>query len=201
MTERELDGEVEFGHGAVERREEKEGIVSEPPGATGGFEDNAVDGAFSDLDGLSVAGRDKDAAITRRALSGRDSGEALQKHHVVPDVSIITRSVWRVDNSGIGGKAGGADSRGAAKSVDLKAGVVGDDDFARSELGVVDGFEGSVFGEGETILFGRGDVGEMRKGLDVDGVRQCGGAEVAEFARAGCCGVEAEGHGKSVTGE
>ena len=47
----------------------------------------------------------------------------------------------------------GAPSRG----VDFKAGVVGEDQLAGGEAGVIDGFERGVGGEGGAVFFGGGD--------------------------------------------
>ncbi len=63
-----------------------------------------------------------------------------------------------------------------------------------SELGVVDGFERGVFGEGFAVFFGWFDVGEIGERIDGDGVCFGGGAEVAQFALAGGGYVEAKGH-------
>jgi hypothetical protein len=52
------------------------------------------------------------------------AGEALEQDHVVPHVGVVV-GVGRVDQAGVGGKAGGADAGRAVEGVDFEAGVVG----------------------------------------------------------------------------
>ena len=123
----------------------------------------------------------------------------LEKDDVVPDVSVVV-CIGRVDIAGVGCKARGADAGSAGQGVDFEAGVVGDDKLARCELGVVDGFDCGVFGEGLAIFFGRLDFIEIGEWIDGDGVRFGGGAEVAQFALAGGGYEEVKGHPSKFNG-
>ncbi len=199
MAEGELGFEINFGHGAVEAGQVEKRVVAEAAGAAGGFEDAAFDGAFGGVEGLAVAGGDEDAAIVGGAAVGGDAGEALQQDHVVPDIGVVV-GVGRVDETGVGSEARGADAGRAVKGVDLEAGVIGEDERAGCEMGVVDGLEGGVGGEGCAVFFGRIDGGEAGKWFDGDVVGDGGGAEVAQFSLAGGGGEEAESHAESVTG-
>ena len=66
------------------------------------------------------------------------------------------------------GEAGGADAGRAVEGVDLEAGVVGDDDFAGSVVGVVDGFEAGVAFEGGFVFGWGGDLFEVGEWGDGD---------------------------------
>ncbi len=48
-----------------------------------------------------------------------------------------------------------------AEGVHFETGVVGDDDLARNELGVINGLERGVFGKGLAVFFRRFDLGEI----------------------------------------
>lgn len=86
------------------------------------------------------------------------------------------------------------------ESVNLEAGIVGEDERAGSKAGVVHGLEGGVGGEGDAVFVRCGDCIEAGHGLDGDGVGDGGGAEVAELALTGGGGEQAKGHGESVMG-
>ena len=77
MAEGELGFEVEFGHGAVEGGEIEKGVVAEATGASGGFKDEAFDGALGGVERVAVAGGYQDAAVTGGAFGGIDAGQAL----------------------------------------------------------------------------------------------------------------------------
>ena len=84
----------------------------------------------------------------------------------------------------VGGEPGGAHSGSAGEGVDFEAGVVGDDEIAGCELGVVDGLERCVLCKGEAGFFRGGDGPEVGERLNVEGVGPGGGAEIAQLARA-----------------
>src|SRR5271157_6382248 len=199
MAEGELGFEVEFGHGAVQGGQVEEWIVAEAACASWSFEDKTLDRALGGMESHAVAGGDQHAAVAGGAAGWRDPGKALQEDHVVPHVGVVV-GVGRVDQAGVGGEASGADAWGALEGVYFEAGVVGQDQVSGDKTGVVDGLVCGVGGEGGAVLFGGRDGGEQGQGIDGEGMGLGGGAEVAELALAGGGGVEAEGHGKSVTG-
>ena len=76
----------------------------------------------------------------------------------------------------------GAHSRRSIESVDLKAGVVGDDEQAGRETGVVGGLHAGVAGEGGFVLGWGRHLGQSRERLDGQGLVRVGGGEVAQLA-------------------
>jgi hypothetical protein len=200
VAEGELGLEIDFGHGAVEFWQIEEGVVAEASGASRGVEDRALDGSIGHVGWLAVAGSDKYAVVAGSALRGRDGVEALKEDDIVPDIGVVV-GIGGVDQAGVGGEAGGTDTGSAGERVDFKAGVVGEDEGTGSELGIIDGLEGGVFGEGFAVFFRWVDAGQIRKGVDGDGVCFGGGSEVAQLSLAGGGYVEAEGHGMSVKEE
>jgi len=193
MAEGELRLEVDLGHGAVELGQVKEGIVAEAAGAPRCVQDHAFDDTIRGVRRFAVARGDQNATVSGGALWWRKGVKALKKDNVVPDIGVVV-GVGRVDKSGIGGEAGRAHSWRAGEGVDFKAGVVGENELAGQIPGIVNGFERGVFGKGFAVFFGRVDVGEIGEGIDGNGVRFGGGAEVAQFALAGGGDVEAKGH-------
>jgi hypothetical protein len=184
MAEGEFGFDVEFGHGLVLIGQVEEGIVAETAGATRGGEDFAFDGAMADAEDLSVADCCEDAVIAGCWISVGDFAEGFEEAEVVALVGCSN-----AEEVFVFGVAGGADAGCSIEGVDFEAGVVGDDDFAGSVMGVVDGFEAGVAFEGGFVFGGSGDffyAGEWREG---DVLRCCGG-EVAKLAGVGGGDVE-----------
>ena len=184
VTEGELGLEIDFGHGAIELGQIEEGIVTKAAGASGGVEDHAFDGAIGRVSGLAVTRGDEDAMISGGTFCRWNSVEPLEKEDVIPDIGVVV-GIRRVDESGVSGETGGADSGRAREGIDFEARVVGEDSGAWCELGIVDGFEGGIFGECFAVFFGRLNICEIRESIDGDGVGFGGRAEVAQFALAG----------------
>jgi hypothetical protein len=193
MAERELGLQVNFSHGAVTLWEIKQRIVAEAAGAARRVEDHTFDGAIGHVCKLTVARGNEHAMIAGGALGRRNSVETLEKDDVIPDIGVVV-GIGRIDQAGVSGEARGADAGSAGEGIDFEAGVVGEDESAGCELGVVDGFECCVFGEGFAVFFRRLDVGELRQRIDGDGVRLGGGTEVAQLSFAGSGDVQAKGH-------
>lgn len=184
VTEGELGLEIDFGHGPIELGQIEEGIVTESAGAARGVEDHAFDGAIGRVSGLAVARGDENAMISGGTFCRWNSVEPLEKEDVIPDIGVVV-GIGRVDESGVSGETGGADSGRAREGIDFEARVVGEDSGAWCELGIVDGFEGGIFGECFAVFFGRLNICEIRERIDGDGVGFGGRAEVAQFALAG----------------
>ena len=184
VTEGELGLEINFRHGAIEPGQIEEGIVTKAAGASGGVEDHAFDGAIGRVSGLAVARGDENAMISGGTFCRWNSVEPLEKEDVIPDIGVVV-GIGRVDESGVSGETGGADSGRAREGIDFEARVVGEDSGAWCELGIVDGFEGGIFGECFAVFFGRLNICEIRERIDGDGVGFGGRAEVAQFALAG----------------
>jgi hypothetical protein len=184
VTEGELGLEIDFGHGAIELGQIEEGIVTKAAGASGGVEDHAFDGAIGRVSGLAVTRGDEDAMISGGTFCRWNSVEPLEKEDVIPDIGVVV-GIGRVDESGVSGETGGADSGRAREGIDFEARVVGEDSGAWCELGIVDSFESGIFGECFAVFFGRLNICEIRERIDGDGVGFGGRAEVAQFALAG----------------
>src|SRR5271166_2953416 len=65
MAERELGFEIQLGHGLVERGQVEERIVAEAAGTARSLEDEALDCAVGDMEGLAVARGDQHASVAR----------------------------------------------------------------------------------------------------------------------------------------
>ena len=199
MTEVELSGEINFGHGALEFGEEEEWVISEAAGAAGGGEKNALHGTVRGMFNAAVAGGDEYAVIPADALFGRQIAEALQQDHVVPDIGVVGGGIGGVDDSCISSESRRTDARSAAESVDFKTGIVCENEFARCELRIVDSLSCGVRGEGIAVLFGWFDVSQTGKGFDADCVLFSGGAKIAQFALACSGDVQTKTHETSLT--
>jgi hypothetical protein len=185
MAEGEFGGGVEFGHGFVERRKVKERIVAEALVATWGGEDFAFYGAVGGGENFAVSGCGENATIAG-GVRACDAGEGLLEAEVVALVRCAgEREVAVV------GVAGGADAGGSVESIDLEAGVVGEDDLSGRVLGVVQGLEAGVAFKGGLVFFGGGDLVEAGQGSERDEARGCG--EVSQLAGVG--GGDVERHG------
>ncbi len=83
------------------------------------------------------------------------------------------------------GISGGADTRFAAESVDLDAGVVGEYEFAVRVAAVVLGLFACVFLERGAVLDTFRQQLEVREQCDLDAVACGNGSEVAKLAGVG----------------
>ena len=198
MAEGELGLKIDFGHRAVELRKVEERVIPEAAGAARGVQDHSIDGAVGHMSWLSVASGDKHAVIARGALGWRNGIEALKEHDIVPDIGVVI-CIGRIDQAGVRSEAGGANSRSTGEGVDFESGIIGEDEQSGCELGIIDRFERSVFGEAIAVLFGWVDVLQIGQGVDRDSVRLSRGAKIAQFALAGRSYVEAKGHAMSVS--
>jgi hypothetical protein len=178
MTEGELGLEVDLGHGAVELGEIEKRIVSETAGAAGSVEDHAFDAAVGLVCGVAVARGDKYATVACGAPRGRYSFETLQQDDVVPDVGVVV-GIGGVDHAGVCGETGRAHAGSAGEGVNFETGVVGENELAGEELGVIDGFEAGVLGEGFAVFLWWFDAIEIRERNNGNRVGLGGGAEVA----------------------
>lgn len=200
VTEGQLCGEIDFCHGPVEFGQKEKRVIAKASCTSRRAEDLALNGTVGGLLEAAVSRGDKYAMVSAFALFGRQVTEALEKDHIVPNVSVVGSGIRGVKDSSIGREAGGANSRRAVESVHLEARIVSDDEFAWRESRVVHSFDGGICEEGVAILFGRFDIGEAGKRFDTDLVGFGGSAEIAELSLA--CGgdVKAEGHERSLTG-
>src|SRR6185437_4816126 len=109
MAEGKLRLKVDFGHGALQVRQIEEGVIAEAAGAARGIEDHTFDGAVGHVRRLAVPGSDKYAVVAGSALRRRNGVESLEEDDVVPDVGVVV-GIGRVDQAGVRGEAGGADT-------------------------------------------------------------------------------------------
>src|SRR6516165_2450860 len=123
MAKGKLGFEVDFSHGAFKFGQVKERIVAEAAGAAWSIEDDSLDGAVRGVKGQAGSGCDQDAMVAGGALRGRNTGEALQEDHVVPDVGVVV-GVGGVDQASVGGKARGTHTGCTVEGVDLQTRVV-----------------------------------------------------------------------------
>ncbi len=97
----------------------------------------SFDSALSGLDELAVPRGNQNTMVAGRAQGGRDAGHALHQQHVVPHVGVVI-GVGRIDQPGIGGKPGRAHAGRAAEGVHFEAGIIGENQFAGNEAGVIE---------------------------------------------------------------
>lgn len=181
MAEGELGFDIEFGHSFAAFGEIEERVVAEAFGAAWGGKNIAFDGTVADGEDFAVASGGEDAVVTGAALgegNPREEGEEIKIIALVGGEGTGGFSRMKVVVVGVAGRA---DSGCAVESVDFEAGVVGDDDGAGSEVGVIDGLGSSVAFEGGFVFGGRGDFFEVGEWEERDVLRSDGG-EVAQLA-------------------
>ena len=179
---------VDFGHGALEFGEVKERVVAKAASAARSIEDDSFDGTVGGVLNATIARGDKYAMVSGIAALRGNVSQALKENDVVPDIGVVV-GIRRVDEAGVGCESGRTDSGRAVQGVYFETGVIGEDEFARRKLGVVDGLDGGVRGERVAVLFGSFDVRQTRQGFETDGVGFGCGLKIAQLSLAGCGNV------------
>jgi hypothetical protein len=199
MAVGELGRKVNFGHSALQFREKEKRVVPEASGAARCIKNYALDGAVGSVLDSAVAGGDQHAVIAGFPLFGWNIADSLKEDDVIPDIGIVV-GVRGIHHSRIGGETSRADAGSAVDGIDFKAGVIGEHKFAGCELGVIDGLNGGIRGEGIAVLIWWFDVGKTGKSIDADCVSFSGGAKIAQLSLAGGGNVETKAHDTSLTG-
>jgi hypothetical protein len=147
----------------------------------------------------AIAGGNQDAVVARLASFGWHITDALKEDDVIPNVGIVV-GVRGIDHARVCCETSGANARGAVDGIDFKTRVIGQHEFARCELGIIDSLDGGIRGEGIAVLFGWFDVCQTGKRVDANCVCFSGGAKIAQLSLAGGGNVETKIHETSLTG-
>jgi hypothetical protein len=157
MAEGVLGLEVDLGHGAAVGGEIEEWVVTEAPGSARLGEDLTFDYSVADGEKVSVTGGGEYAVVAGRPLGEWDPGEERDEVEIVALVDSESFASIGCVKVVVIGEARGAYAWASMKCVDLKAGVVGDDDLAWGVVGVEARFDGGVALEGEFVFCGGAD--------------------------------------------
>ena len=122
VTEGELGGDVEFGHGILVGWQVEERVVAKAVGASRLGEDFAFDGSVANGEDVGASRGGEDAVIAAAALGERNVGEEREEIEIV---AFVDRVMLRRVEVVVVGETGGADAGGSVESVDFEAGVVG----------------------------------------------------------------------------
>lgn len=176
-----------FGHGETAAAKDEEGIVTEAVGAAGCVDDVAFDASLGAPEHLAVAGEGKsadEAAATSDPAFARNFEIAEQGKEAGVVACILAQTGVGLEVEAVR-EAGGKDTGAATESVDLEAGVVGEDEQAWRQQRVSPGLQVSVAAECGSVLRRNGHTGETGERFDGNAGAAGGLREIPELARIG----------------